>query len=149
MENSISSQFRFNPPVSEEWRSAVEMLPSNIAITPFVGKCLYFVGVARHVVDAASRLFESQYNLPALLLVSTIVELLGRCLLGDDDHFQGDKKRLKTGFKKLVKSVSLIKKTISWLCKHQVTEPILKKIWLLCETLGLMASAGHISQISK
>lgn len=102
---SIQFKHNFQPTavvIASEWQDAVAMLPPDINITPYVAKCLYFVGTVRHVIDAASKLFKNEYNLPALLLACSMVELLGRCILGDETHYKGDAKRLKIGFQKII-----------------------------------------------
>lgn len=112
-EDPIAVQFKYNfPPttvvpsttvvIATEWQDAVAMLSSDVNITPYVAKCLYFIGTVRHIVDAASKLFKNKYNLPALLLACSVIELLGRCIRGDATHYKGDAERLKVGFRKII-----------------------------------------------
>lgn len=71
---------------------------------PFEVKCLYVIGLARHIMYAANKLYpgnpdDADHSLPGCILAFNILELLGRCLRGDTEHYDDHDKRIKRGLR--------------------------------------------------
>jgi len=80
-----------------DWQEAATQ--SRIGITPYSAKVLYTFGVMRHSIEASGMAlsFSDKFYLCAYLQASTAVELLGRCLLGDQCIVNGSGDRLRRG----------------------------------------------------
>lgn len=80
-----------------DWQEAASQ--SNLGITPYTAKALYTFGIMRHSIEASGKALSSSHRfyLCAYLQTATAVELLGRCLRGDQNIVNGSGDRFRCG----------------------------------------------------
>jgi len=88
-----------------EWIAAGR-ISSDQALTPFTAKALYAFGMMRHLIESAGWALTHRppyqcFYISAYLLSCGAIELLGRCISGDDREDKGSGSRLRCGLRQI------------------------------------------------
>ena len=95
---------------TREWTAAGRDV-NGVTLTPFTAKVLYAFGMMRHLVESAGHALTHKppygcFYISAFLLGCGAIELLGRCVSGDDLETSGATRRLQAGLRE-ISSISL------------------------------------------
>lgn len=88
-----------------EWTAAGQILPGQ-TLTPFTAKALYAFGMMRHLIESAGWALKHKppyqcFYISAYLLTCGAIELLGRCVSGDESEGSGAGRRLTYGLREI------------------------------------------------
>jgi hypothetical protein len=104
----LESLFPSEPAITRyeaEWRAAGQISPDQ-ALTPFAAKALYAFGMMRHLIESAGWALTHKppyqcFYISAYLLSCGAIELLGRCVSGDESEDRGAGRRLRCGLRRI------------------------------------------------